>query len=93
MPKPANGQLGGLKLQRRKTYGFHHTRKGAFRGIYEGRVKAPKDDPEDTEFLTVAMDTSDGSGAEWLRRAAGAQVTTTDLRPSLITKITEVKNG
>jgi hypothetical protein len=80
------------KLTKRHRYRFVHQRKGTFEGIFLGRDKVPKGDPQDTEFLTVAMDTSDGSGSEWLRRAKGAQATVSNLRPSLLESVEEVKS-
>lgn len=79
------------KLIMRKRYRFTHARKGVFEGVYLGRVKTPKGDMQDHEFLTVAIDTSDGTGNEWLRRAKDAEATTTNIRPSLLTSIAEVK--
>lgn len=78
-------------MKEKQRYRFNHLRKGEFEGIFLGKEKTPPGDPCDEEFLTVAMDTSDGSGSEWLRRAAGAQATTSNIRPSLVTSIEEVK--
>ncbi len=47
----------------------------------------------DKEFYVFAIDTSDGSGSEWLRRGKGAQSTESGLRPSLITSIETVTGG
>jgi hypothetical protein len=57
-----------------------------------GKEKLPGDN-YDSEVWTVAMDTSDGSGSEWLRRAAGAQSTTSNIRPSLVDSVEEVKQN
>lgn len=75
---------------KKKRYKFVHKRKGVFAGIYLGKEKTPDGDPEDVEFLTVAIDTSEGSGSEWLRRAKNAEATTSNLRPSLLESIEEV---
>lgn len=53
-------------------------------------VKKTPEDPTDSELWTVAMDTSDGSGSEWIRRVARAEITTTDLRPSKIERFEKV---
>lgn len=78
------------EMTKKKRYRFVHKRKGTFEGIYLGKEKTPDGDLEDTEFLTVAMDTSDGSGSEWLRRAKNAEATTSNLRPSLLGSIEEM---
>jgi hypothetical protein len=79
-------------MQEQRRYRFVHKRKGEFEGIFLGKEVAPPGDPCDTEFWTVAMDTSDGSGSEWLRRAAGAQATTSNIRPSLVELVVEVED-
>ena len=47
----------------------------------------------DREFLVFAIDTSDGSGAEWLRRGKGTQGYEAHLRPSLIINVESVKGA
>ena len=79
------------KLIKRRRYRFEHARKGEFEGIFLGREKTPSGDPQDKEFWTVAIDTSDGSGSEWIRRAKGAAATTTNIRPSLLANVEEVR--
>ncbi|KKM66930.1 hypothetical protein LCGC14_1476200, partial [marine sediment metagenome] len=64
------------KLTRKKRYRFRHKRKGTFEGIYLKTEKLDADDPQDKEVLIVAIDTADGTGAEWLRRVKGAMSTT-----------------
>ncbi len=65
-------------------YRFQHKRKGTFEGVMLGYIATPEGDKQDKEFWTVAIDTRDGSGSEWLRRGGGAEVTTTNIRPSLV---------
>ena len=76
--------------RQKQRYRFEHTRKGTFEGIVLGYAKTPEGDLQDTEFWTVAIDTRNGSGSEHIRRAAGAEVTTTNIRPSLVTKYEKV---
>ncbi len=80
-----------MELKEKHRYRFQHKRKGKFEGIFLGKEETPPGDPQDTEFWTVAMDTSDGSGSEWLRRTAGAEATISNIRPSLVTKVQEVE--
>jgi len=79
------------KLVLRKRYRFRHLRKGVFEGVFLNKEATPPGDSQDGEFWTVAIDTSDGSGCEWLRRAGGAQSTVTNIRPSLVSHFEEVK--
>ncbi len=79
------------KLVTKKRYRFAHARKGVFEGVFLNKEATPSGDPQDGEFWTVAIDTSDGSGSEWLRRAKDAASTVTNLRPSLISHFEEVK--
>lgn len=79
-----------MALVRKKRYRFVHKRKGTFEGIFIKTEKADKEDEYDKEFWQVAMDTSDGSGSEWLRRAAGAASTLSNIRPSLVESHEEV---
>lgn len=78
-------------MHEKKRYRFVHQRKGTFEGIFLGKERAPPEDEVDTEFLTVAIDTSSGSGSEWLRRAAKAESTVSNLRPSLLEEIAELE--
>ncbi len=79
--------------QRKQRHRFQHTSKGHFEGVMMGVKKTP-DDPTDSELWTVAIDTSNGSGSEWVRRVANAEITTTDIRPSKVERFEKVvKNG
>jgi len=79
------------KLIKKRRYRFVHKRKGTFEGIFLGKGKVPEGDLQDNEFLTIAMDTSNGTGSEWLRRVKGAEATVSNLRPSLLESVEEVK--
>jgi hypothetical protein len=81
-----------MDFVKKHRYRFVHLRKGQFEGIFLGKEEAEPEDGYDTEFWTIAMDTSDGSGSEWLRRAAGAQSTITNIRPSLVESVEEVED-
>ena len=74
----------------KERYRFQHTRKGRFEGTVLGYEPTPEGDTQDTEFWTVAIDMSDGSGSEWLRHAGNAQVRTVNIRPSLVEKYEKV---
>jgi len=76
-----------LKLEIGKEYSVTHKRKGFFRAVLLDMVPAPKTDREDSEFLTFEIDTSEGSGSEWVARVRGAAKTVTNIRPSLITHL------
>jgi len=78
-----------MNLTERKRYRVVHTRKGAFEGIFLRYEQVYEGAPP---FPVVAIDTSDGSGSEWLRRAAGVQSTESALNPALIESIEEVKD-
>lgn len=80
-----------MRFTKQHRYRFVHKRKGTFEGIFLGKEEARPNDPCDKEYWTVAMDTSDGSGNEWLRRAAGAPSTTSNIRPSLVEAVEEVQ--
>lgn len=47
----------------------------------------------DRELLVFAIDTSDGSGSEWLRRSRGVQSIEAAIRPSLIISIGSAKGA
>lgn len=81
------------RLTKKRRYRFVHKRKGTFEGIFLGREATPAGDQEDKEFLTVAMDTSDGSRSEWLRRVAKAEATVSNIRPSLLESVEEVEHN
>jgi hypothetical protein len=81
----------GVTFRKGTRYQWTHKRKGEFQGVFLAKEKTDPEDGADAEFLTVAMDTSDGSGAEWLRRTVGAEVTVSNLRPSLITGVKRVE--
>ncbi len=79
-----------MRPKKKQRYRFQHTRKGTFEGIVLGYDPTPEGDLQDKEFWTVAIDTRDGSGSEHIRRAAKVEVTTTNIRPSLVTKFEKV---
>lgn len=74
-------------------YRVVHQRKGTFEATFLGAKPTDEGDPQDREFWEMAIDTSEGSGAEWLRRAAGALVTISHIRPSLVIEAEETSNG
>ena len=78
------------KPERKQRYRFQHTRKGTFEGVVLGYAPTPEGDLQDKEFWTVAIDTRDGTGSEWLRRTARSEVTTTNIRPSLVERFEKV---
>ena len=72
-----------------RDYIFYHKRKGQFRAIFKGIVRAQDSDVQDKFFLACLIDTSEGSGKPHLARTKGAGQTLTNIRPSLLLSVDE----
>ena len=75
-----------------KTYRFTHIRKGNFIAQLIDIVPTDLGDEADTQLLRCKIDTRKQTGQERLARSAKADVTVTDIRPSLISNLEEVES-
>jgi hypothetical protein len=80
-----------IKLEIGKTYKITHTRKGAFVAQLIDIVSTDPGDEQDVQLLRCKIDTRRGTGQERLARTH-AEITVTDIRPSLIAHIEEVES-
>ena len=80
-------ELTKKNLKTGRYYKVVHKRKGPFTAKLLDVVTTPPRDRQDRMFLTMEIDTSDGSGCERIRRVKGAQKTVTNIRPSLVKHI------